>query len=51
MKIVRLISLACLVSLLAACGSETITGPDAPPPAAEPALNQTVGIGQLGSGN
>lgn len=50
MKIVRLISLASLAALLSACGGDTLTGPDAPP-AAEPALNQTVGIGQLGSGN
>ncbi len=52
MKIVRLIPLACLVSLLAACGADSVTGPDTRP-AAEPPRYETAGsgIGGLGSGN
>jgi hypothetical protein len=49
MKIVRLLSLACVLALLAACGTESITGPDAERrPAASTAEG---GSGQFGSGN
>lgn len=50
MKIVRLIPLACLLSLLAACGTGTITGPDTPPQAGSRQQSTAPG-GTLGSGN
>lgn len=53
MKIVRLIPLACLLCLLAACGSDTITGPD--PRAGGPSSTtntgpEAAGNGTMGSG-
>ena len=48
MKIVRLLSLACVLSLLAACTGGSVTGPDAAPASAN---LQKEGNGALGSGN
>ena len=50
MKIVRILPLACLVCLLSACGSGTVTGPDAEPRQESPRY-QTTGGGMFGSGN
>ncbi len=50
MKIVRILPLACLAFLLSACGSDSITGPDARPHP-EPPRSQTSGGGMFGSGN
>ncbi|HEX8210708.1 MAG TPA: hypothetical protein VF584_11070 [Longimicrobium sp.] len=50
MKIVRILSLACIICLLSACGSDSITGPDATP-RPEPPRYQTSGGGMFGSGN
>ena len=50
MKIVRLIPLACLLSLLAACGADTITGPDARRRSGS-GQETTLPGGTLGSGN
>lgn len=53
MKIVRLIPLACLLSLLAACGNDTVTGPDprdAVPAATSNTGPETAGNGTMGSG-
>jgi hypothetical protein len=49
MKIVRTIPLACLVLVLSACGSGSITGPDAAARPAPPA-NVQDGVGTMGSG-
>jgi hypothetical protein len=48
MKIVRTLPLACLVILLSACGSDSITGPDAA--RAAPPVNVQDGVGTMGSG-
>lgn len=50
MKIVRMLPLALLLSLLAACGSDSVTGPDpdARPEAEAPRYG---GLGTFGSGN
>ena len=53
MKIVRLIPLACLLALLAACGGNTLTGPDASrtgDPATTNAGPEAAGNGTMGSG-
>jgi hypothetical protein len=50
MKIVRTLPLACLVVLLSACGSDSITGPDAKPRPEAP-RNEAYGGGMFGSGN
>lgn len=50
MKIVRTLPLACLVLLLSACGSDSITGPDAEPRPEAPRY-ETSGGGMFGSGN
>jgi hypothetical protein len=49
MKIVRTLPLACLVFLLSACGSDSITGPEAER-LAPPASVQELGNGTMGSG-
>ena len=49
MKIVRLLSITCILSLLAACGSNTVTGPDAERDAT--IHYNEGGAGQFGSGN
>jgi len=49
MKIVRILPLACLVCLLSACGSDSITGPDAKPRQESPRYQ--TGGGMFGSGN
>lgn len=46
MKIVRLLSVVCVLSLLAACGSQSITGPDS----AEASHSEQPGNGTIGSG-
>ena len=49
MKIVRLLTLACALCLLAACSSESVTGPD--PDRVDAPRHETVGGGLFGSGN
>jgi hypothetical protein len=51
MKIVRMLPLALLLSLLAACSADSVTGPSAEtrPEAQAPRLQG--GIGTMGSGN
>ncbi|HEX8455417.1 MAG TPA: hypothetical protein VF647_25280 [Longimicrobium sp.] len=49
MKIVRILPLACLICLLTACGSDSITGPDVDS-VAPPAKAQELGNGTMGSG-
>ena len=51
MKIVRMLPLALLLSLLAACSADSVTGPDPDlrPEAEAPRL--TGGLGTFGSGN
>ena len=48
MKIVRILPVLCLLSLLAACSSDAITGPSERP---EPTAARYEGIGTFGSGN
>lgn len=48
MKIVRILSLACIICLLSACGSDSITGPD--PVRATPPPSVQDGVGTMGSG-
>ncbi|HEY0151219.1 MAG TPA: hypothetical protein VGB92_04415 [Longimicrobium sp.] len=49
MKIVRILPLACIICLLSACGSDSITAPDADR-VAPPAKVQELGNGTMGSG-
>lgn len=48
MKIVRILPVLCLLSLLAACSSDSITGPAESPAPATAAMG---GSGTFGSGN
>lgn len=48
MKIVRTLPLVCIIVLLSACGSDSITGPE--PVRATPPPNVRDGVGTMGSG-